>query len=62
VGIGHNVLIAKLASDLAKPNGLRWIGEDMVADVFETLPVKKLWGIGSHTEEKLRAMGITNVR
>ena len=59
VGIGHNVLIAKLASDLAKPNGLRWIGEDMVADVFETLPVKKLWGIGSHTEEKLRAMGIT---
>jgi DNA polymerase-4 len=59
VGIGHNVLVAKLASDLAKPDGLRWIGEDMVADVFETLPVKKLWGIGSHAEEKLRAMGIT---
>jgi DNA polymerase-4 len=31
----------------------------MIPSVFETLPVKKLWGIGSHTEEKLRAMGIT---
>jgi DNA polymerase IV len=59
VGIGPNVLIAKLASDLAKPDGLRWIGEDMIPSVLETLPLKKLWGIGSHTEEKLRGMGIT---
>ena len=59
VGMGPNVLVAKLASDLAKPDGFLWIDEDMVASVFETLPVKKLWGIGSHTEEKLRAMGIT---
>jgi DNA polymerase IV len=59
VGIGPNILIAKLASDLAKPDGLRWIDEDTIPSVFETLPVKKLWGIGSHTEEKLRAMGIT---
>jgi DNA polymerase-4 len=59
VGMGPNILIAKLASDLAKPDGLRWIVEETVASVLETLPVKKLWGIGSHTEEKLRAMGIT---
>ena len=59
VGMGPNILIAKLASDLAKPDGLRWIGEETVASVLETLPVKKLWGIGSHTEEKLRVMGIT---
>ncbi len=59
VGIGPNVLIAKLASDLAKPDGFRWIDEDMIPSVLEILPVKKLWGIGSHTEEKLRAMGIT---
>jgi DNA polymerase-4 len=58
VGMGHNILIAKLASDLAKPDGLRWIGKDMISSVLETLPVKKLWGIGSHTEEKLRDMGI----
>ena len=59
VGLGPNILVAKLASDLAKPDGLRWIDETTVPAVFETLPVKKLWGIGSHTEEKLRAMGIT---
>jgi len=59
VGIGPNVLIAKLASDLAKPDGLRWIDEDTVPSVLDALAVKKLWGIGSHTEEKLRAMGIT---
>jgi DNA polymerase-4 len=58
VGIGPNILIAKLASDLAKPDGLRWIDENAVPSVLEALPVKKLWGIGSHTEEKLRAMGI----
>jgi DNA polymerase IV len=58
VGMGQNILIAKLASDLAKPDGFRWIGEDAVASVLEALPVKKLWGIGSHTEEKLRDMGI----
>ena len=59
VGLGPNILIAKLASDLAKPDGLRWIDEDTVPSVLERLPVKKLWGRGSHTEETLRAMGIT---
>jgi DNA polymerase IV len=58
VGMGPNVLIAKLASDLAKPDGLRWIGEDDLPSALESLPVKKLWGIGSHTEERLRALGI----
>ena len=59
VGMGPNILIAKLASDLAKPDGFLWIDEEVLASTLETLPVKKLWGIGSHTEEKLRAMGIT---
>ncbi len=59
VGIGPNILVAKLASDLAKPDGLLWIGEDTVAAVFENLPVRKLWGIGPHTEKKLKTMGIS---
>jgi DNA polymerase-4 len=59
VGIGPNILIAKLASDLAKPDGLRWIDQEAVPSVFEALPVKKLWGIGPHTEEKLARLGIS---
>jgi DNA polymerase IV len=57
-GIGPNILIAKLASDMAKPDGLLRIDVNAVPSILEDLPVKKLWGIGSHTEQKLRAMGI----
>jgi len=58
IGIGPNILIAKLASDLAKPDGLRWVHKETVPSVLQSLPVKKLWGIGAHTEKKLKAMGI----
>ncbi len=59
VGMGRTILLAKLASDLAKPDGLRWINEGQAMDLLETLPVKKLWGVGAQTEKKLRTMGIT---
>jgi DNA polymerase-4 len=59
VGMGPNILLAKLASDLAKPDGLQWIEEEQAEAVLATLPVKKLWGIGAQTEKKLAAMGIT---
>ncbi|MCX5813714.1 MAG: DNA polymerase IV [Proteobacteria bacterium] len=58
VGIGPNILMAKLASDLAKPNGLWEIKPEEVTPLLENMPVKKLWGIGMHTEKKLEAMGI----
>ncbi|MEK6657231.1 MAG: DNA polymerase IV [Nitrospirota bacterium] len=58
VGIGPNILIAKLASDISKPDGLRWIRPDDVPDVLERLPVKELWGIGSKLSERLSALGI----
>jgi DNA polymerase-4 len=58
VGIGPNFLIAKLASDISKPDGLRWIRQEDVTDVLEDLPVKELWGIGSKTEAKLAQLRI----
>lgn len=58
VGIGPNILIAKLASDISKPDGLRWIRPEDVPDVLERLPVKELWGIGSRITERLAALGI----
>jgi len=58
VGMGPNKLIAKLASDLDKPDGLRWISPDEIQDVLDPLPVKELWGIGKRTTERLETLGI----
>jgi len=58
VGIAPNILMAKLASDLAKPDGMMWITPEKAASVLEDLPVKELWGIGSGLTERLEAMGI----
>lgn len=58
VGIAPNILMAKLASDIAKPDGMMWITPEKAASVLEDLPVKELWGIGSGLTEKLEAMGI----
>ena len=57
-GIAPNILIAKLASDISKPDGLRWIRPDDVHDALKDLPVKELWGIGSKIAERLAALGI----
>ncbi len=53
IGIGPNILIAKLASDLSKPDGLRWIKPEELEGVLKDLPVKELWGIGSKISERL---------
>ncbi len=58
VGIGHNVLMAKLASDLGKPDGLNWIKKEDVQGVLDPLAVNELWGIGKKTAQKLEKMGI----
>jgi len=58
VGIAPNILIAKLASDLAKPDGNRWIRPEEVRSVLEDLPLKELWGISSGLTGRLEALGI----
>jgi DNA polymerase-4 len=58
VGIAPNILIAKLASDLAKPDGLRSVNHEEIESVLENLPLKELWGIGLRLTEKLEALGI----
>lgn len=58
VGIAPNILIAKLASDIAKPDGLKWIKPEDMQTVLEDLPVKELWGIGPSTTASLESMGI----
>ena len=58
VGIAPNILMAKLASDIAKPDGLRWIKDEDARALLNNLPVQELWGIGSSTAEKLKLLGI----
>lgn len=58
IGIGPNILIAKLASDISKPDGLRWIKEEEIPELLEDLPVSELWGIGSRIAERLKELGI----
>ncbi len=57
-GIGPNKLIAKIASDMNKPNGqLEVIPADVPAFMFD-LPVRKIWGIGPATEKRFSQLGI----
>lgn len=58
VGIGPNKLLAKLGSDMQKPDGLVFISPEDVADVLEDLPVQALCGIGPNLTRHLAAMGI----
>jgi len=57
-GIGPNKLIAKIASDLKKPNGQVEVKLEAVPAFMKELPVRKLWGIGEKTEQKLDSLGI----
>ena len=57
-GIGPNKLIAKIASDLKKPNGQVEVKPEGVPAFMKELPVRKLWGIGEVTGQKLEKLGI----
>jgi DNA polymerase IV len=57
-GIAPNKLLAKLASDLHKPDGLAEIAPEAVPGFLENLPVSKLCGIGKKVEMKLATLGI----
>jgi DNA polymerase-4 len=57
-GIGPNKLVAKIASDLKKPNGQFEVKPEDVPAFIKELPVRKLWGIGEVTEQKLEKLGI----
>ena len=58
VGAGSGKQIAKIASGLAKPDGIRVVGRDEETRLLEGLPVRRLWGIGPVAEEKLHRLGI----
>jgi DNA polymerase IV len=61
VGIGSSKLIAKIASELDKPDGLRIVDAGQEDAVLRPLPVGRLPGVGPATAAKLRAIGVASV-
>lgn len=61
VGIAPNKFLAKMASDMDKPDGLCIIPYGREQEVLAPLPVRRLWGVGSVTEKKLLAAGFRTI-
>jgi DNA polymerase-4 len=62
VGVARTKFLAKVASGVAKPDGLLVVPTDGELDFLYPLPVERLWGVGPVTAAKLRERGITTVR
>jgi DNA polymerase-4 len=57
-GVAHNKFIAKVASDYKKPGGLTVVQPDEAQAFIDKLPIKKFFGVGKVTEEKMLKLGI----
>ena len=62
VGVARTKFLAKVASAVAKPDGLLVVPPDDELAFLHPLPVERLWGVGPVTARKLRTRGITSVR
>jgi DNA polymerase IV len=61
VGAGSGKQLAKIASELAKPDGLRVVAPEEERDVLAPLPVRSLWGIGPVAEAGLHKLGVRTI-
>jgi len=61
IGIAPNKLLAKMASDLQKPDGLTILTDDAIESRIWPLPVRKLWGVGPKTEGHLKEMSVHTI-
>ncbi len=61
VGIAPVKMVAKIASDSAKPDGLLEIAPDQVRSFLDPLPVSRIWGVGRVAAERLEALGIHRI-
>jgi DNA polymerase-4 len=57
-GVSVNKFVAKIASDLNKPDGLTFIGPSSITTFMETLAVEKFHGVGKVTADKMKRMGL----
>ncbi|OXM54738.1 DNA polymerase IV [Amycolatopsis alba] len=61
VGVARTKFLAKVASGVAKPDGLLVVPHDKELEFLHPLPVERLWGVGKVTAQKLRERGVTTV-
>ncbi|MCC6749895.1 MAG: DNA polymerase IV [Deltaproteobacteria bacterium] len=61
VGVAPTKFLAKIASDLSKPDGLLVVAEEEVATFLGPLPISRLWGVGPRTEEALSALALRTI-
>lgn len=59
-GVSYNKFLAKIASDMDKPNGLVVIPPEKAIEVLENLPIGKFYGVGKVGEKKMLSLGIKN--
>ena len=61
VGVARTKFLAKVASGVAKPDGLLVVQPDRELEFLHALPVERLWGVGAVTADRLHQVGITTV-
>jgi DNA polymerase-4 len=61
VGVAPVKLVAKIACNLAKPNGLKIVPPEAVRSVLDPLPVAELWGVGPVLHKRLAALGVQTI-
>lgn len=62
VGVAPNRFLAKLASELGKPDGLRVIEPGDVQSSLDPLPIERIWGVGRVTARRLNGLGLLRIR
>jgi len=61
IGIAPNKFLAKLASDLDKPDGMTVVDPDRIQELLDPLPVKKIWGVGPRMTHSLQEIGLNTI-
>ena len=61
VGVAPNKFLAKLASDLEKPDGLVHVQPDRVQSILDPLPVTRLWGVGGAASRQFERLGVRTI-
>ena len=61
-GVAPNKFLAKLSSDLEKPDGLVVVDPNRIQEFLDPLPISRVWGVGKQTLKKFEAIGVHTIR